>query len=86
MENDEITSEDVEDLLKREIYWKIPNNYFTMMASINKGLPVSEISPDSNVAQCFKELALTVSDSIYRQSFVQKAKYMSEELNWLRAD
>jgi pilus assembly protein CpaE len=66
MENDEITEQDVEELLDREIYWKIPNNYFTMMASINKGIPVSEISPDSNVAQSYKELAMRVTESIYK--------------------
>ena len=31
MENDEIKIEDVEDVLGRKIYWKIPNNYFTIM-------------------------------------------------------
>ncbi len=67
MENDEITAEDIEELLGREIYWKIPNNYFAMMASINKGVPVSELTPDSNVAQSYRELAMLVSDSIYKQ-------------------
>ncbi len=67
MENDEISEQDVTELLNRDIYWKIPNNYFTMMASINKGVPVSEISPEANVAQSYKELAMKVSESIYKQ-------------------
>ncbi len=66
MENDEIKIEDVEKVLDREVYWKIPNNYFTMMASINKALLVSEVSPDSNVAQSYRELALQISDNIYK--------------------
>ena len=72
MENDEIKAEDVEDVLGRKIYWKIPNNYFSMMSAINKGVPVSEINPDSNVALSYKNLALMVSDSVYRQKLMKK--------------
>ena len=72
MENDEITLNDVETLLKKKIYWKIPNNYFALMASINKGVLLSELNPDSNVAQSYKELAINVSDSVFRNSLVQK--------------
>ncbi len=47
MENDEIKVEDVEDVLGKKIYWKIPNNYFTIMSAINKGIPVGLINADS---------------------------------------
>jgi pilus assembly protein CpaE len=67
MENDEINAEDVEDVLGKRIYWKVPNNYFSMMSAINKGIPVSEVNPDSNVALSYKHLALMVSDSVFRQ-------------------
>lgn len=67
MENDDINAQDVEDVLGRKVYWKIPNNYFTLMSAINKGIPVSEVNPDSNVALSYKNLALMVSDSIFRQ-------------------
>lgn len=72
MENDEIKADDAEKVLNKEIYWKIPNNYFTMMAAINKGVPVSEINPASNVAQSYKELAIHVSDSIHRRELIKK--------------
>lgn len=67
MENDDISANDVEEVLGKKLYWKIPNNYFTMMAAINKGLPVACVNSDSNVALSYKNLALLVSDSIYRQ-------------------
>jgi pilus assembly protein CpaE len=67
MENDEINVEDVEEVLNKKLYWKIPNNYFTMMSAINKGVPVSLINSESNVALSYKNLALLVSDSIYRR-------------------
>ena len=67
MENDEINADEVENVLGKNIYWKIPNNYFTMMSAINKGIPVSEVNPDSNVALGYKNLALMISDSLYRK-------------------
>jgi pilus assembly protein CpaE len=72
MENDEIKAEHVEELLGKAIYWKIPNNYFAMMASINKGIPVSDISPESNVAQSFRDFAMFVSDNIFRSEIGRK--------------
>jgi len=67
MENDEISSDEVESVLGKNLYWKVPNNYFTMMSAINKGEPASVVNPDSNVALSYKNLALKVSDSVYRQ-------------------
>lgn len=72
MENDEITLGDVETLLKKKVFWKIPNNYFALMASINKGVLLSELNPASNVAQSYKDLAINVSDSVFRNNIVQK--------------
>jgi Flp pilus assembly CpaE family ATPase len=72
MENDEITQDDVEKLLKKKVYWKIPNNYFAHMAAINKGVLLSELNPDSNVAQSYKELAMHVSDSVFSTALINK--------------
>lgn len=72
MENDEIKVEDVEEVLGKKIYWKIPNNYFTIMSAINKGIPVGLINPDSNIAQSYRELSAMLSDNIYKQDFGKK--------------
>lgn len=63
MENDEIKVEDVEEVLGHPVYFKIPNNYFTIINAINKGLPVCEINPHSNIAKSFRELAALLSDN-----------------------
>ncbi len=42
--------EDVEDVFRSKIYWKIPNNYFTIMSAINKGIPVGCGNPESNIS------------------------------------
>jgi pilus assembly protein CpaE len=72
MENDEIKEDDVEKVLSKNIYWKIPNNYFAVMSAINKGVPVSYLNNSSNVAQSYKDLAQYISDNLYKQNMVKK--------------
>lgn len=72
MENDEIKETDVERVLSKKIYWKIPNNYFAIMSAINKGVPVSSINSSSNLAQSYRDLAQYISDNLYKQSLVDK--------------
>lgn len=71
MENDEIKDTDVEKVLSKPIYWKIPNNYFAIMSAINKGVPVSSINSTTNVAQSYKDLAQNISDNLYRQNMIK---------------
>ena len=68
MENDEIQVEDIEHALGEKIYWKIPNNYFSIMDSINKGVPVSKISSNSNIASSFRDLASKLLDDIVEKT------------------
>jgi len=72
MENDEIKEPDIEKLLNKPIFWKIPNNYFAVMSAINKGVPVSTINNASNIAQSYASLAQTISDNLFRQNMVKK--------------
>ncbi len=72
MENDEIKETDVERVLSKKIYWKIPNNYFAIMSAINKGVPVSTINSNSNLAQSYRDLAQYISDNMYKQNLVDK--------------
>lgn len=72
MENDEIKEADIEKVLSKKIYWKIPNNYFAIMTAINKGIPVSEINDSTNIARSYKDLAQHISDNLYKQNLVEK--------------
>ena len=74
VENDEINITDFETALGREVYWKIPNNYFTIMSAINKGVPVSEINEDSNITCSLRDLAIKISDSIIEQNITERVK------------
>lgn len=71
MENDEIKPEDIETTLREKIYWKIPNNYFSIMDSINKGTTVSEVNINSNIADSFRNLALKITDDIVESSITK---------------
>ncbi len=68
VENDELSSEEIEKELGLSVYKKIPNNYYTVMSAINKGIAVSEENINSNVAESFRELAVMLSDSIMNNS------------------
>ena len=68
LENDEITVQDVEKALNKSVYWKIPNNYFTMMSSINKGIPVFEVNENSNISESYSELASKLTDDLFESN------------------
>lgn len=72
LENDEIKIEDVEKVLNQKIYWKIPNNYFTIMSSINKAMPVCEINENSNVTISFSGLASKLTEDIIAKDFISQ--------------
>ena len=74
MENEEIKTEDVEDVLNKKVYWKIPNNYFTIMSAINKGIPVGMVNEDSNIAHSYRDLAGILSDTIITPNPTKKQK------------
>ncbi len=72
IENDVIKEDDVCRVLSKNIYKKIPNNYFAIMNAINKGLPVSILEPSSDVAQSYYELAKDITDNLYRKNMTEK--------------
>ena len=67
IENEDIKATDIEEVVKQKVYWKIPNNYLTMMSAINKGVPVNEINPEANIAQNYMEFASKLSDYLITQ-------------------
>lgn len=71
MENDDIKIEDIENALGEKIYWKIPNNYFSIMEAINKGVPVSDVNSNSNIANSFRDLAGKIADNIVEQTIIK---------------
>ena len=78
MENEDIKTADIEEVVKQKVYWKIPNNYLTMMSAINKGVPVEEINPEANIAINYKDFSQKISDYLITQKL--NKKYNEKEL------
>ena len=74
VEGDEITAEDVEDALGHEVFWKVPNDYFTVMSSINKGIPISDVAPDAEINRNINKLAAKIGDVVVRREVNKKEK------------
>ena len=74
MENDEITLNDIETTLGEKIYWKFPNNYFSIMEAINKGIPVYQVNTNSNIANSFRDFASKIADDIVEQTVLSLRK------------
>ena len=63
MEKDDIKIEDVEEVLDHKVFFKIPNNYYVIIGAINKGIPVCDQEPNSNLCKSFRQLAELLSDN-----------------------
>jgi pilus assembly protein CpaE len=48
---------DASDLLKAEIFWRLPNDYKTAAAALAKGVTISEGEPLSRLSISFSQLA-----------------------------
>ena len=68
MENEEIKTSDIEEAVHGKVFWKIPNNYLTMMSAINKGVPVSAVSPDANISVNFRDKKKKITDYLITQN------------------
>lgn len=60
IENQEITLKDIENSLGKPVFDTIPNNYLTLIDSINLGRSVGEVNPQSNIAKAYSRLAQEV--------------------------
>ena len=58
----EISIEDAEKTLNYKVFWRIPNDYSGVMASINRGLPIITLAPRSEISRSFGDLANMTRD------------------------
>ncbi|MDH4378993.1 MAG: AAA family ATPase [Vampirovibrionales bacterium] len=66
--SDEITLEDVEQTLKTDVFWQFPNNYFAVIASINRGLPLRTLDNGKDLYNSFIGLARQLAGISIQQS------------------
>jgi len=61
MSEEEVDPSRFESALKFPIYWKIPNDYSTVISAINSGVPIQRLAPYSKIAMNFFELAAALT-------------------------
>ena len=52
-----LSAADAADVLKCEVFWKLPNDYRTAAGALMKGVPVAEFDPRSKLAWSYSQLA-----------------------------
>ena len=55
--NDEISRESIEGILNCPVFYAVPNDYPTVLSSINRGKLLSEVAPEKEVAAAFRCMA-----------------------------
>ncbi len=58
----EITVEDAEKALNYKVFWHLPNDYNDVMMSINRGLPLTTLSPHSEISHSFRDMVKLMRD------------------------
>lgn len=55
--NDEIPRESIEGIMNCPIFFSVPNDYPTVLSSVNRGKLLREVAPDKEVTKSFRRLA-----------------------------
>lgn len=57
IKDQEITLKDFEESIGKQVFETIPNNYLTLIDSINLGRSVGDVNPQSNIAKAYIKIA-----------------------------
>jgi pilus assembly protein CpaE len=60
LKNSQLSLQDAENSIGRNIFWTVPNDYTTTMSAINQGKALSEVSSGAAVTRSFQELSKTL--------------------------
>lgn len=63
--NEDIKVDYAEDTLNYPATWLVPNDYQTVVTSINRGIPISSIAPRSHINKSFEEIAGKIDEMFY---------------------
>jgi len=71
--NRDIDVAQLEDTLRHPVFWKVPNDYQTVIDAVNSGMPIEEVGGESEVAQAFRSLAGALAGVESTNSTVQSS-------------
>ena len=72
--NDEIPKESIEGIMNIPVFFSVPNDYPTVISSINRGKLLSEVAPDKEVTQSFDRMAELLEGTAPRKAAPEKKK------------
>src|SRR5512139_748537 len=78
--NDEIPKESIEGIMNCPVFFSIPNDYPTVISSVNRGKLLSEIAPDKEVTKSFDQMAKLLEGGVPKQSAPEKKKGILENI------
>jgi pilus assembly protein CpaE len=67
----------VEQTLKTDVYWKVPNDYGRVISSVNSGTPLVSMDGESPVSSSFKNLARDIAGLPQQEEPREKKKQKS---------
>jgi pilus assembly protein CpaE len=84
--NDEIPKESIEGILNCPIFYAVPNDYPTVLSSINRGKLLSEIAPEKEVTVAFRRMAeLLAGPGVQRVEQKRKRGFMERVFHMERS-
>ncbi len=83
IENQELTIENIEKTLEKEVFATIPNNYLTLIDAINLEKNVDEVNPKSNIAKAYSKIAKNILE-INFENLNSKANFNHSIFNLLK--
>ncbi len=78
--NDEIPKESIEGIMNCPVFFSIPNDYPTVISSVNRGKLLSEIAPDKEVTKSFDQMAKLLEGGVPKQVAPEKKKGILENI------
>ena len=78
--NDEIPKESIEGIMNTSVFFSVPNDYPTVISSINRGKLLSEIAPEKEVTKSFDRMAELLEGPAPKKAVPEKKKGILDSL------
>ena len=78
--NDEIPKESIEGIMNTPVFFSVPNDYPTVISSINRGKLLSEIAPDKEVTKSFDRMAELLEGPAPKKAVPERKKGILDSL------
>ena len=78
--NDEIPKESIEGIMNTPVFFSVPNDYPTVISSINRGKLLSEVAPDKEVTKSFDRMAELLEGPATKKVVPERKKGILESL------